>query len=337
MLSSPMTLFFNFYGLRVRVEGPEGLLRQHLMRDFSYFLVPHSGPASLVLKLYQQPPNYDNLPNLAAAFSTPRNLVYRQGDLRILDYFGQGLTVGNRKDGSFSLYSSDPDLLREMAYLLLLSKAGQHCDGQGQHRLHALAVSYQGRAVLVLLPSGGGKTTMALSLLRRPGFGLVSEDSPLVDRQGRILPFHTCLGVKHGSSSPPVPDQFLRRVRRMEFDPKTLIDLDYFADRLERQPLQPGYLLVGQRHLGHEAAIVPLARRRAWHALVTNMVIGIGLYQGLEFLLERGSWEVFARLGLLRSRLYNAWQLLRRTESWQFQLGRDRDRNCDQLIGFLNR
>lgn len=330
-----MTLFFNFYGLQVEVEGPDCVLQQHLVRDFAYFLAPATSRASLRLQLSLQSPDYQSLPNLAASFSTPRNLVYRQGDLRILDYFGRGLTVGDKKDGTFSLYSNDQDLLREMAYLLLLSKAGQHCDGQGQHRLHALALTYRGQAVLLLLPSGGGKTTMALSMLNRPGFGLLSEDTPLVDRRGQILPFHTCLGVKQGSPCPPVPNQFLRQVRRMEFDPKTLIDLECFGPRLETQAFQPRYLLVGQRRLGKEAAIVPLARHRAWHALLTNMVVGIGIYQGLEFLLERGSWEVFARLGLVRSRLYNAWQLLRKTEAWQFQLGREVDRNGDELIRFL--
>lgn len=330
-----MTIFFNFYGLLVQVDGPECVLQEHLVRDFSTFLSPALGQPGLRLQLYLQSPDYQALPNLTAAFSTPRNLVYRQGDVRILDYFGRGLAVGNRKNGSFSLYSNDLDLLREMAYLLLLSKAGQHCDGQGQHRLHALALSYRGQAVLILLPSGGGKTTMALSMLNRQGFGLLSEDSPLVDRQGQILPFHTCLGVKNGSPCPPIPAQFLRKVRRMEFDSKTLIDLDYFKPRLETQSFRPAFVLVGKRRLGRGAAIVPLTRGRAWHALLTNMVIGIGLYQGLEFLLERGSWEVFARLGLVRSRLYNAWQLLRRAEAWQFQLGSDLEQNSDQLTCFL--
>lgn len=331
-----MNTFFDFYGLRVEVRGPAAVLSQHLVRDFSGFLGSPTSSPDLTLELHLQAPDYDALPNLAVAFSTPRNLVYRRGEDRILDYFGRGLAIGNVKTGQYALYTADQDLLREMAYLLLLSKSGQHCDHHHMHRLHALALSYRGEAVLVLLPSGGGKTTMALSMLNRDGFGLLSEDSPLIDRDGRVLPFHTCLGVKNGSGCPPIPAQYLRRVRRMEFDPKTLVDLDYFQPRLETEAFWPRYLLVGQRTLGSGTAIRPLAALRAWHALITNMVVGIGIYQGLEFLLERGSWEVFSRLGLVASRLRNAWQLLKRAEAWQIQLGRDVERNSDRLIRFLN-
>ena len=46
-----------------------------------------------------------------------------------------------------------------------------------------------------MLPSGGGKSTLALRALQEPGIGLISEDSPLLDRRGRLHPFPLRIGV----------------------------------------------------------------------------------------------------------------------------------------------
>src|SRR5205823_358414 len=122
------------------------------------------------------------------------------------------------------------------------------------HRVHALGVSFRERGILLLLPSGGGKSTMALELLRRPGFRLLGEDTPLVDRRGRLLPFPLRLGVRAGQD-PGIPAEHLRTVQRMEFGPKTLIDIDYFADRLG-DAVEPGLILIGERSLGDASEIV---------------------------------------------------------------------------------
>jgi len=107
---------------------------------------------------------------------------------------------------------------------------------------------------------------MALELLRQPGFMLLSEDTPLLDRRGRILPFPLRLGVQPEQDT-RIPPRYLRTVRRMKFDPKRLIDIEYSQDRLGG-PVEPGLVLVGQRNLGEVSEIVPLARHRALKALV---------------------------------------------------------------------
>jgi hypothetical protein len=204
--------------------------------------------------------------------------------------------------------------------------------------VHALGVSYRGRATLLLLPSGGGKSTMALELLRQPGFQLLGEDTPLIDRRGRVLPFPLRLGVRAGSPT-GVPEQHLRTKRRMELGPKTLIDISYFQDRLAAPglPVEPGLILVGQRNLGPETAIVPLSRAGALKALVKYMVVGLGVYQGLEFLLERGIGDLAGQGGTVASRLYNASRLVSRAPAYRFVLGRNIGQNTQRLLEFLRR
>jgi hypothetical protein len=328
------TKHFEFYGLGVDVISHSADLVEQVRRDFVYFHRERRSAGKVFsLRLQLEPPSFASLPALPAAFLTPRNVCFRDATRTYIDYFGQALGIFERGAQTYGVSGTDAELLHEIAYLFLLSTVGEHLDAHGIHRLHALGVSHRGRGLLLALPSGGGKSTMALTLMGQPDFLLLAEDTPLIDRQGRILPFPLRMGVRPDQNV-DVPPQYLRTVNRMEFDPKTLIDLEYFRDRLGG-PTDPAALLIGERNLGEVSAIVPLPRRKALRALVNHMIIGLGVYQGMEFLLERGVWEVAGRLGVAGSRLYNSLQLLRRAPAYRFVLGRDRQKNLDTLLAFL--
>lgn len=325
---------FAFYGLTIAVDSPSADLLAGVRRDFAYF----SAPASAVEEEFRiqaetAPPPFAGLPALPAAFFTPRNVCFRNGDVSYIDYFGEALAVFDRRRRCCTIHAVDPDLLHEIVYLLILSTVGEHLDARGIHRVHALGVSHRGRGVLLLLPSGGGKSTMALELLRRPDFLLLSEDTPLVDRTGRLLPFPLHLGIRPEQQT-EVPARYLRTVRRMEFDPKTLIDIEYFSDRLSG-PVDPESILIGERNSSDGSEIVPASKAQALRALTKYMIVGLGVYQGLEFLLERGPRELLGKGKLVASRLRNALRLLGRARAYRFVLGRDVRRNGETLLAFL--
>ena len=328
---------FQFYGCGVEVSSREPALVEEVRRDFLYFQQDAAQPR-LRIEMRLAPPPYSELPAVPAAFFTPRNVCFRHRQTMYIDYFGRALAIFNRLEGRCLVYGTDHDLVHEVVYLFILSTVGQYLDRAGLHRVHALGVSYRDRATLLLLPSGGGKSTIALELLRQPGFQLLGEDTPLIDRQGRVLPFPLRLGVRAGSPT-GVPEQYLRTKRRMEFDPKTLIDISYFEDRLAApgRAVEPGLILVGQRNLGQETAIVPLSRAGTLKALVKYMVVGLGVYQGLEFLLERGIGDLAGKGGTVASRLYNAARLVSRTPAYRFVLGRNIRQNTERLLEFLRR
>ncbi len=169
------------------------------------------------------------------------------GGITYIDYFGRALVVFDRAKQACDVYATDRDLMHEIVYLYFLSTVAQYLDRRGIHRIHALGVSHQGKGVLLLLPSGGGKSAIALQLLVQPDFLLLGEDTPLIDRRGRVLPFPFCLGVRPGHQTGLPPEQ-LRTVRRMEMDPQTLIDIEHFRDRVG-QTVRPALLLVGERNL----------------------------------------------------------------------------------------
>ena len=328
---------FEFYGYGIEVSSREANLVAEVRRDFRYFRRPAAECQLRIEMRFEEPP-YAELPSVPAAFLTPRNVCYRRGETMYVDYFGRALAIVDRAAGRCLVYSTDDHLIHEAVYLFILSTVGQALDRAGLHRVHALGVSYRDRAILLLLPSGGGKSTMALELLRQPGFQLLGEDTPLIDRQGRVLPFPLRIGVRPGSPT-GVPEQYLRTKRRMEFDPKTLIDISYFEERLAAygRPVEPGLILVGQRNLGQETDIVPLSRTAVLKALVKYMVVGLGVYQGLEFLLERGIGDVAGKGGTVASRLYNSAKLVSRASAYRFVLGRNIRQNTDRLLEFLTR
>jgi len=328
-----MTNCFAFYGLTIEVSSTSADLVEEVRRHFAYFSVP-CGKAEVQVEMHRAAPPYGELPPLPASFITPRNVCFRDKKISYIDYFGQGLAVFDRKEKRCVIYGMDHDLVHEIAYLFILSTIGQYLDSQRIHRVHALGVSYKHKGILLLLPSGGGKSTMALELMRLPGFLLLGEDTPLIDRHGRILPFPLRFGVRPEQET-GIPPQYLRTVNRMEFDPKTLIDIEYFKDRLS-EAVDPGLILVGERNLGDVSEIVPLARHRAFKALVKYVIVGLGVYQGLEFLLERGLWEVLGNGGVVASRLYNSLRLLARAPAYRFVLGRSTEKNCQTFIDFLH-
>ena len=324
---------FNFYGLGVKVVSELQDLLHDVRRDFSFFLKDVPQVAS-TLRIIADPGPRDRLPRLKAALQTPRNIVYRQGDDSYVDYFGRALLIYHATKRAYVVYCPDRDLAHEIAFLTILSQVGEHLDAIGLHRVHALGMEIHGRAVLVLLPMGGGKTTLALRLLGQAGAHLLSEDSPLISSDGMVHPFPLRIGVRIGDLPGDVPERYTRTIRRMEFGPKTLIDIEHFRDRLAGA-CPPGVILLGERWLAGPSEVCPAPRALAVKALVKNAVVGLGLYQGIEFLLERSSWEVLGKAGVALSRLRNCLALIRRSRVWRFAMGPDVEQTAQTLVDFI--
>ena len=163
---------------------------------------------------------------------------------------------------------------------------------------------------------------------------MLSEDSPVITSQGDILPFPLCLGCK---SDPPsdIPGEYIRRVNRMEFAPKYLIDLDYFRDKLESRRLQPGPLIVGLRHSGQTSSIEPLSKPAFFRALMRDLVVGIGIYQGVEFLFQSKIYGLVRHALVMASRTRAALSLARRGDPYLFRMGRDISKNIETLDQFI--
>src|SRR5204862_165985 len=75
-----------------RTRWPEVL--EEIGLDFGWFQrSADERPADLEIEVQQRPPEFDGFGELAATYVTPRNVVYQQGERRVVDYFGRALSV----------------------------------------------------------------------------------------------------------------------------------------------------------------------------------------------------------------------------------------------------
>jgi hypothetical protein len=227
--------------------------------------------------------------------------------------------------------------LNEAFYLLIISIFGQFCDGNGYLRVHALALSYKDTAILLPIPPGGGKSTLAMAMLNTNGFKLISDDEPLVDNSGYIHPFPTRIGTLDKKKIESIPPKFVYQIDRMEFGKKFFIDYDYWQDKIEDKPIKKSVLFISHRLLNGEPSIQKSSRMKALASLIRDAVIGVGLYQGLEFILHNSSWEVLSKIRVVSRRFIKAVKLASSAKTYQINLSRNIDKNAEVLKEFLEK
>ena len=328
-------LDLDFYGLRLRVGGDWAEVVEELALDFSWFGRPPGGRAGAVEVVVEQgAPEFDGFGDVTASFITPRNVVYQQGDRTIVDYFGRAVSVLDRTRERLVAQGLDKHLVHEAAYHFILSRAGQHLDARGLPRLHSLALAGPRGAVAVLLPSGGGKSTLALRALEDDRVRLLAEDTALIDRRGRLHPFPLRMGI-NATDSVRLPAEHVRHIERMESHPKLALNPAAFADRIEpaAQPLR--HLVIGQRSLGQDANLARIGRSAAIGPLFREAVVGVGVYQGMEFILQHGMRDVVGKTGAMATRMACCGAGLARARVWSLTMGRDHERNWEALAPLL--
>jgi hypothetical protein len=334
-LGSPTPL--DVYGLGIAVGGDWPEVVDQVRLDFAWFELP-AAPAPPVadveIRIEHRAPDFDALGDGVASFVTPRNVVYQDGERTIVDYFGRAVTVVDRAAGRVVVQGEDEHLVHEAAYHFLLSRIGEHLEARGLTRLHALGMSGGQGAVAVMLPSGGGKSTLALRALREEGVRLLSEDSPLIDRRGNAHPFPLRIAV-NPTDAATLPDGTVRRMDRMEFHPKLVLDLEAFSDRVESRPQPLRHLVIGRRSLGTDASLEPVSRRSAVSTLIREAIVGVGIYQGMEFVLQHGMRDVVGKVGVAANRTTCCAGVLARARVWRLTVGRDHARNWDALAPLL--
>jgi hypothetical protein len=333
--TSPAAML-DVYGLRASVGGDWPEVVEDLARDFAWFKTPSCArPCPIRVVVQRRPPDFDAFGDLPAAFVTPRNVVYQNSDTTVVDYFGRAVSLVDRRRGHIVVQGEDANLIHEAAYHFLLSRIGEHLDARGLVRLHALGLSGPTGAIAVMLPSGGGKSTLALRALRDPDCRLLSEDSPLIDRHGIARPFPLRIGINETDTA-LLPEGQTRRLQRMEFHPKLALEVEAFADRIESEGRPLRHLVVGCRTLGRSARLEPVPRRSAVGPLLREAVVGVGIYQGMEFVLQRGMRDVTGKIGTAASRSICTAAVLSRARVWRLWVGRDHDRNWDVVRRLLH-
>lgn len=131
------------------------------------------------------------------ATGLPYQVILDQG-LLIAEFHGIGVLVIDGTQSRADGYMINPDrlpsnLIEYMFHLALIELLRR----RGLYTIHATALEYNGRAILIPGNSGRGKTTSFISLLRS-GYRYLSDDHPLLQDSGthvEVLPFPIKINV----------------------------------------------------------------------------------------------------------------------------------------------
>jgi hypothetical protein len=142
------------------------------------------------------------------------------------------------------------------------------------------------------------------------------------------------MGILPGGEQ-DIPAKYLYKADFLRIGTKIMVDIDYFADKIGTVS-QPWMVLLGERALGNESRIIPASKLRASKEFIKNSVVGLGLHQGLEYLLGGNIWGTIGKSALAWSRLNNSLKVLSRSQVYRYQIGHDFEKNNQVLIDFLH-
>jgi hypothetical protein len=329
-------------GVELRGNGSERLLK-----DFDFFTDRPNDYASaekfsVSLEMIPRPPRAGDLPDRAADRVFPDCVLFEEsGGKLFYEYAGAVLKVNRSANSSFGeLVSEDPALAQEIGYLFLQSEIGRFLDEQGLHRVHALGLALpNGSSALVLLPSGGGKSTLALQALQRGGCQLLSDDSPLVDRFGNVHPYPLRLSFRPDANLPESWREKSTVFERRKHGEKLLVPTSALPSHSLPRPeekFRPGYLVVARRHGNRkEPHLERMPKWRSSGPLLRDLVVGLGIPQVAELLLTKGARSLPGLAPTAASRMAAATAFLLRSKSLRLELSRDIEANARFLLDRL--
>ena len=163
-------LELDVHGLRVRAGGDWPEVLSSLALDFAWFEGARGSGAPTdadrrAPRARLRRPSRDARPRPSSRRATSST----DGERTLVDYFGRAVSVYDRGPARRSRSRArTPHLVHEAAYHFVVSRIGEHLDRIGLARLHALGLAGAAGGVAVMLPSGGGKSTLGLQALRDP-------------------------------------------------------------------------------------------------------------------------------------------------------------------------
>jgi hypothetical protein len=282
-------VYFDVHGVRVELSGDAEALAG-LCRHFAAFAVEGPLDAAVTIALERRAPRLELPARLRAEQILERGVVYNDGARTWVDHHGAALSHYDFGRERGSVVAPDPVDLIELGYLMIHSRLGVLLEARGLVRLHALGLAMGSRAALVLCPSGGGKSRLAITALRHGRTELLGDDIVLLDAQGRAHGFPQPLGIPRPEAAqglgPAV--SFVRR----HHPPKWLVELGPLEPRLARGPRRVALVALCRRVSAAPSRLVPASRAELAGELWRDLVIGLGLPQVFELVARRGARDL---------------------------------------------
>ncbi|MCO5141641.1 MAG: hypothetical protein M9962_00965 [Oligoflexia bacterium] len=336
---------FDLHSISVSLEGKIG---KTLAFDFDYFTnrIEKKGNAKFHLKLQTEERAIDpsEKPNAPATKIFPECIKFEFSQKEVFQYGDDLLLTVERDINSCTgtLVSQNTNLAIEISYLFLQTEIGKFLDQMGLHRIHALGIANKNNhGAIFLLPSGGGKSSLAKHLVSQEGIRLFSDDCPIIDRLGRLRPFPLSLSFKKGTNLPNEWKERTREFSRRKHGDKILVStLSLSEENLPRPtdkaPLK--HIFIGIRHgTLNEPKIVRSKKSAAALPLFRDLVVGLGLPQVVELVLSNGAKSLIGLTKPALSRSLSMSSAIARAKVYEIHLSDNSEKNANHIIQFMNK
>lgn len=286
-----MKALFDVHGVGLSVSGDEAAVEGVTVQLAGFHRPELLGDLVVQVRLTRDRPTLPQDQRWRSDQVLERGIVYNQGNHCWVDHHGLATSHYDyaREVGEVTAPAT-ADLI-ELGFLMVHSRLGVLLERRGLVRAHGVGFALEGKAGLVLTPSGGGKSRLAIGLLGQAGVTLLSDDMVLLDTAGRAHPFPHPIGVSdpdHAGGLGP-----LRSFARRHHGTKWLIELDELLPRHERGPLPLRLLAMANRVSCPPSSVTPAPRRALAGALWRDVVVGLGLPQVLELVARSGARDLW--------------------------------------------
>lgn len=315
--------FFKFI-IEINCDDPEVLI--NLKKDFEYF-VCEDKQSDFIIRA-QKTESIGIPANLRAVNQTQNSITYVNKGVKYQDYYGKAWSETFAFKINF--YYLEREILHELLYLAILSFSGKQMDMRGFHKIHACAVSHGKKNLVFMMPSKGGKTTLFMDLLNEPSTSIISDDTPVVNRYGRLHPFPLRVGCESKNELfnkfPYIREQDIYEFNRQYFSKKYLLNLMKLKNQIFVSPGESVFI-VGFRSTRTKPVLKPLSKWRFLKELMQHMVIGVGLPLIIEHFFRLGWRDFFANFKIFISRFASAVMIVLRHEGYLMEMSQSKSEN----------
>ncbi len=314
-------LKFDFYGVLVEVITDWSEVAARLEKDFSFFVRKSSmteEKASISITVNQNDSIQSYLED-KKLFSYQNKVQFFTKDHQRYCLYPSGVCSSiNFNNNEVVIESKHLHPTHEIAYLVILSRVGKLLDLKGMHRLHGACFSYEGKLCLLSFPSGTGKSTLLSYILCKEGVSLYSDDSPLIDRKGKVYPFPLRLGFE---PSAKLPENLSKAesysLIRHHYGEKQLIDIADLSLSIGKEYFS-AYFMLG--HRTNKFSVSSASLVNIYSQILKEGVIGFGLPILFEYFWEPGFKDFLIKGKIVLSRCLAFFSFLKKAKKIQLTL-----------------
>ena len=332
-------LLLNIFGLYVSLTTKSNELFERVKKDFSFFQEFGKGEARpMILGAHLEKPDYSLLEGAKRWRISKNSITYDKKNLRYNDYHGKLLSAYDYAREEGNLWSEHIEKLHEVTYLLILSLTGKKLDVLGYHKIHAMGLVYRGVCLVGMMESGVGKSTLLGELLNDSAVHLLSDDTPLIDREGRVHPFPLRLGFHRLPKGLRVRDykSNVYHIEREHHGRKVLVCLNGIANPVAKNGYRKLLVFEGRRIKGEGIIISQRGFLPFFYALLKHMVVGLGCPLILEYFWRRGPRDFFVKTSIALLRLRCALKLVWNHDFYSVCLGENPRKNAVEIKKWLD-